>query len=242
MIRLFVPDPLSAGARLVLAPDQGRYLTTVMRRAVGEAVLVFNGRDGEWRAIIVEAGKRTCAVTLETRTRPQACGPDLDLVVALVKRTRLETIVEKATELGARRIRLVVTRHTNADHKNLARLAAIATEAAEQTGRLEVPEILAPERLDRVLDGWDAGRRLVFCDEAGDARPMLEAITPGPGAVLIGPEGGFSDDERQRLRAAPFVTPVSLGPRILRADTAAIAALSLWQAGAGDWTCDDVTP
>jgi 16S rRNA (uracil1498-N3)-methyltransferase len=242
MIRLFVPDPLQTGARLVLGSDQAHYLTNVMRRAVGEPVLLFNGRDGEWRAIIVEAGKRACALTLESLTRPQASGPDLDLVVALVKRTRLETIVEKATELGARRVRLVVTRHTNAERAKLARLQAIATEAAEQTGRLDVPEIIEPERLGQVLDGWDAGRRLIFCDEAGDAPPMLKAdLAPGPSAVLIGPEGGFSEDERQRLWALPFVTPVGLGPRILRADTAAIAALTLWQAAAGDWACDDVT-
>ena len=243
MIRLFVPDTLQSGARLVLGQDQAHYLTNVMRRAVGETVLVFNGRDGEWRAIVVEVGKRACAVTLETRTRPQAMGPDLDLVVALVKRTRLETIVEKATELGARRVRLVVTRNTNADNAKLSRLQAIATEAAEQTGRIEVPEILAPERLDRVLDEWDPARRLVFCDEAGAARPMLKALSPaGAGAVLIGPEGGFCEAERRRLRDAPYVTAVSLGPRILRADTAAIAALSLWQAAVGDWACDDVAP
>ena len=240
MIRLFVPDPLQAGARLVLGSDQAHYLTNVMRRAAGEPVLLFNGRDGEWRAIIVEAGKRACALTLETRTRPQATGPDLELLIALVKRTRLETIVEKAAELGARRVRLVVTRHTNAERAKLARLQAIATEAAEQTGRLDVPEVLEPERLAAVLDGWDAGRRLVFCDEAGEAPPMLKAgLASGPAAVLIGPEGGFSEDERQRLRALPFVTPVGLGPRILRADTAAIAALTLWQALAGDWDCGD---
>jgi 16S rRNA (uracil1498-N3)-methyltransferase len=243
MIRLFVPDPLAPGARLTLGADQARYLTTVMRRAVGEPVLLFNGRDGEWRAVVAEAGKRGCALAVEARTRPQADGPDLELVVALVKRARLETIVEKATELGVRRIRLAITQHTNADHTNLARLSAIAVEAAEQTGRLDAPELAAPERLDRLLDGWDAGRRLVFCDEAGDARPLLKAgLARGPGAVLIGPEGGFSAEERQRLRALPFVTPVGLGPRILRADTAAVAALGLWQAAVGDWDCDDATP
>jgi 16S rRNA (uracil1498-N3)-methyltransferase len=243
MIRLFVPDDLAAGARLALAPDQARYLTTVMRRAAGEAVLLFNGRDGEWRATIAEAGKRGCVLALETQVRPQAVGPDLDLLIALVKRARLETIVEKAAELGARRVRLALTRHTNADHTNVARLAAIAAEAAEQTGRLDVPEIVPPERLDRILDGWDAGRRLVFCDEGGAARPILRALdAAGPAAILIGPEGGFSPDERERLRSLPFVTPVGLGPRILRADTAAIAALALWQAAVGDWAHDDVTP
>ncbi len=245
MIRLFVPEPLDGGARLALGEGQARYLTTVMRRAVGEAVLVFNGRDGEWRAVVAEAGKRGCVLAIEAQVRPQTIGPDLELVAALVKRPRLETIVEKATELGARRIRLVTTRRTNAERVNLARLAAIAVEAAEQTGRLEVPELAAPQALDKLLDGWDMARRLVFCDEAGDAPPMLKALkagVAGPGAVLIGPEGGFTDEERRRLRSAPFVTPVSLGPRILRADTAAIAALGLWQAAVGDWTRDDAAP
>lgn len=243
MIRLFVPDPLSMGARLALGADQTRYLATVMRRGVGGAVQVFNGRDGEWRGVLVEVGKRASVLALDGLVREQALGPDLDLLIALVKRTRLETIVEKATELGARRIRLVVTRHTNADHTNIARLRAIAIEAAEQTGRLDVPEVVAVEALDRQLDAWDPGRRLIFCDESGQARPMLRALDArGPAAVLIGPEGGFSAEERERLRAAPFVTPVSLGPRILRADTAAIAALTLWQAGVGDWSDDAVAP
>jgi 16S rRNA (uracil1498-N3)-methyltransferase len=243
MIRLFVPDPLRAGARFALAPDQARYLTAVMRRAVGDPVAVFNGRDGEWRALVVEAGKRGCALAAEVQTQPQAIGPDLDLIIALVKRPRLETIVEKATELGVRRIRLALTRHTNADRANLARLQAIAVEAAEQTGRVEVPEVSGPDRLERILDGWDPDRRLVFCDEAGQARPLLSAVrASGPAAVLIGPEGGFSPEERAQLRAAAFVTPVSLGPRVLRADTAAIAALSLWQAAVGDWARDDATP
>jgi 16S rRNA (uracil1498-N3)-methyltransferase len=243
MIRLFVPGDLRNGARLALGPDQARYLTAVMRRAVGEAVLVFNGRDGEWRAVLAEAGKRGCVLALEAQTRPQAIGPDLDLLIALVKRTRLETVVEKATELGARRIRLVITQHTNADHTNLARLSAIAVEAAEQTGRLEVPELVAPARLEAVLDDWDAGRALVFCDEAGDGPPMLAALTPGgAGAVLIGPEGGFSPEERTRLLSLPYVVPVSLGPRILRADTAAITALGLWQAAVGDWARGEAAP
>ncbi|MDO8295027.1 MAG: 16S rRNA (uracil(1498)-N(3))-methyltransferase [Caulobacter sp.] len=238
MIRLHVPDDLAAGADLIPAPEQSRYLTTVMRLAVGAEVLLFNGRDGEWRATLVEAGKRGCRLAVGARVRPQTDGPDLDLVVALVKRARLETIIEKAAELGARRVRLAVTRRTNADHTNVARLRAIAVEAAEQTGRLDVPQIVAPEKLERLLDGWDATRPLMFCDEGGGVPPALEAlraVAPGPGAVLIGPEGGFAPEEGERLRALPFVTAVSLGPRILRADTAAIAALTLWQAALGDW-------
>ncbi len=172
-------------------------------------------------------------------------------MVALVKRARLETIIEKATELGARRIRLLITRRTQADHTNVSRLTAIATEAAEQTGRMDVPQVIEPVKLDRLLETWDSGRRLMFCDEAGDdpdqewggtqgrARPVLQALSGQGGAawaVLIGPEGGFDPEERRLLRGLDHVTPVTLGPRILRADTAAISALTLWQAALGDWT------
>jgi 16S rRNA (uracil1498-N3)-methyltransferase len=241
MIRLFVPNDLAAGAGVVPTVDQSRYLTSVMRLAVGAELLLFNGRDGEWRATIVEATKRGCLLKAEERTRAMEIGPDLDLIVAMVKRGRVETIVEKAAELGARRVRLTITRRTNVDFVKLGRLDAIAMEAAEQTGRLDVPEVLDPEKLDKILDDWDPARRLVFCDEGGDAKPAIEALsnlgagTGAPAAILIGPEGGFAPEERERLRGLSFVTPVSLGPRILRADTAAIAAMTLWQAAAGDW-------
>lgn len=237
MIRLFVPNDLSAGAGVVPTVDQSRYLTSVMRLGVGAELLLFNGRDGEWRATIVEATKRGCLLKAEEQTRPMEIGPDLDLIIAMVKRGRVETIVEKAAELGARRVRLTITRRTNVDFVKLGRLDAIAMEAAEQTGRLDVPEVLDPEKLDKILDGWDPARRLVFCDEGGDAKPAIEALagTSGPAAILIGPEGGFAPEERERLRGLSFVTPVSLGPRILRADTAAISAMTLWQAAAGDW-------
>jgi len=237
MIRLFVPHPLAPGHAVPLDADQTHYLRGVMRREVGDEVLLFNGRDGEWRSEIIEAGKRACVLAPREQVRPQASGPDLDLVVALVKRARLETIVEKAAELGARRVRPMISRHTNADHTRIDRLRAIAIEAAEQTGRLDVPEVADPMKLDRLLDGWDADRALIFCDEAGDARPMIEVLTAPltQAAVLIGPEGGFSPEERERLRALPFVIPVTLGPRILRADTAAISALTLVQAAIGDW-------
>jgi 16S rRNA (uracil1498-N3)-methyltransferase len=153
-----------------------------------------------------------------------------------VKRARLETIVEKAAELGARRVRPVITERTNADHTRVDRLQAIAVEASEQTGRLDVPAVVEPVRLERMLADWEGGRRLLFCDEAGDARPVLEAARDeGPWAILIGPEGGFTTRERDLLLALPFATPASLGPRILRADTAAISALTLWQAALGDW-------
>jgi 16S rRNA (uracil1498-N3)-methyltransferase len=250
MIRLCVHQPLAAAAAVAPNPEQARYLTQVMRQTAGDELLLFNGLDGEWRARLAQVSKRGCILEVLAQTRPQTAGPDLDLVVALVKRGPLETIMEKATELGARRIRLVTTRRTNADHANVSRLQAIAMEAAEQTGRLDVPEVMAPDKLDRVLDGWPADRRLMFCDEAGDnpseewggaqgrARPALESLIGARGtswAVLIGPEGGFAPEERSRLRALPHVTPVTLGPRILRADTAAISALTLWQATLGDW-------
>src|SRR5689334_9461030 len=236
MIRLFVPHDLSAGAGLELDEAQSRYLSAVMRQAVGDEVAVFNGRDGEWRARIAKVGKRAVMLEAEARTRAQENGPDLDLVIALVKRARLETIVEKAAELGARRVRPVITERTNADHTRVDRLQAIAVEASEQTGRLDVPQVLEPVKLERMLADWDAGRRLLFCDEAGAAKPALQATDAGgPWAILIGPEGGFWPKEREVLRALPYATPAGLGPRILRADTAAISALTLWQAAVGDW-------
>lgn len=238
MIRLYLDQPLDTGERVEPSADQARYLTGVMRLKVGDDLLVFNGHDGEWRATLAEAGKKSCVLALEERTREQTVTPDLDLIVALVKRNRLETIVEKAAELGCRRVRLMITNRTNADHTNVARLQAIATEAAEQTGRLDVPEVVAPQKLDRILDGWDPSRFLLFCDEGGDTPPALEALKGASGswAVLIGPEGGFDAKERARLRSEKsFVVVAGLGPRILRADTAAIAALTLWQASAGDW-------
>ncbi len=168
MIRLYVSAALDAGAELSPSPEQTHYLLNVMRLKPGATVTLFNGRDGEWSARFEPAGKRGCRLLVEERTRSQAGTPDLDLVVALVKRSRLETIVEKATELGCRRVRLVITRRTNAERTNVERLQSIAAEAAEQTGRLDVPQVLAPVKLDAMLDGWEGGRRLMFCDEAGD--------------------------------------------------------------------------
>ena len=237
MIRLYVPHDLSTDACLELDVGQSRYLASVMRQPVGSELAVFNGRDGEWRARIAEIGKRAVTLTAMARMRPQSFGPDLDLVIAIIKRSRLETIVEKAAELGVRRIRPVTTERTNTERVRVERLNAIAVEAAEQTGRLDTPTVAEPVRLERMLADWEPGRRLMFCDEAGDAPQAAEALS-GDGsawAVLIGPEGGFAADERERLRALPFATPVSLGPRVLRADTAAISALTLWQSVLGDW-------
>ena len=235
MIRLHVTPDLAADAAVAPTLDQSRYLTQVMRLKLGDELLIFNGRDGEWRATIAEVLKKGVILKLEDQVRPQTFGPDLDLIVAVVKKSRVETIVEKAAELGAARVRLTITQRTNVEHVRLDRLDAIAIEAAEQTGRLDVPAIDDPQKLDTLLDGWDPARRLMFCDETGGA-PVASAIAaPGPWAILIGPEGGFAPEERERLRGLPFTTAVSLGPRILRADTAAIAAMTLWQAAVGDW-------
>lgn len=240
MIRLYVSDPLCEGGRIGPTPEQTHYLLRVMRLAVNAPLLVFNGRDGEWRARLAEVGKRGCVLAVGDLARPQAPVPDVDLIVALVKRGQLETIIEKATELGARRVLLAITERTNVDHANVARLAAIAVEAAEQTGRLDAPEVAPPRTLTAILGNLE-GRHLMFCDEAGDAAPVAVALggaAPGPWAVLVGPEGGFSAAERAMVRARALATPVSLGPRILRADTAAIAALTLWQSALGDLRLD----
>lgn len=246
MIRLFIADStpvFTQGLRLALNPDQGRYLTTVMRRTLGDEVSVFNGRDGEWTARLAEAGKKAVVLELVECTRVQPQAGTLVLAVALIKRAALEYIVEKATELGVAKIQLLITRRSNADHTRVDRLTAIAREAAEQTERLDVPDILPPVRLDAWLQ--DTGvETIIFGDEdsthEGETRttpPLLQVATAlkGAVAVLIGPEGGFDDDERRALRARENVRAVNLGPRILRADTAAIAALTLCQAAAGDW-------
>lgn len=236
--RLFVDAPLSQGASLTLERDQAHYLVSVMRRQPGDSVRVFNGRDGEWRAVLALAGKREARLEIAERLRVQAVPPPLTLYFAPVKKARTDFIVEKATELGARAIIPVLTRRTNADRVRTDRLSALAREAAEQTERLDVPQIGEPVRLEALLDAWPQGQRLIFCDESGGV-PMLEALQSEPPeqswSILIGPEGGFAPEERERLRALRGVLAVSLGPRILRADTAAAAALTLWQAVLGDW-------
>jgi 16S rRNA (uracil1498-N3)-methyltransferase len=237
LIRLFVTQNLASGGAIIVAPEQAHYLTHVMRLTAGDELLLFNGRDGEWRAGVSQVARRTVALTVMAQVRPQALGPDLDLVVALVKRARLETIVEKAAELGVRRVRLAITERTNSERTRVDRLAAIAIEAAEQTGRLDAPAIEPPQKLSALLADWPVDRPLMFCDEAGEAPPVLAALAgraAGPWGVLIGPEGGFSANERAAIRARPAAVAVSLGPRILRADTAAISALTLWQAALGD--------
>lgn len=248
--RLYLDAPLAGGASAPLSGPQAHYLKNVLRRGEGDAVRVFNGRDGEFEAAIEGLGKKGGAVKLGANLRAPEPEPDLWLLFAPVKRDAIDLIAQKATELGAARLQPVVTERTIAARANEERLQAIAIEAAEQCGRLAPPAIVPLQKLSKVLDGWPKERRLIYCDEAGDdpslewggregrAKPMLDALTgaeTGPWAILIGPEGGFTGEERARLRALAFVTPVTLGPRILRADTAVFAALALWQGALGDF-------
>ena len=235
-VRLYIDHPLAAGQAAPLNGDQAHYLSGVMRLRAGDRIAVFNGRDGEWSAQIAEAGKRGGALQIVDQTAAQRDPPDLWLIFAPIKKARTDFIVEKAAEMGAARILPVQTDFTNAERIRQDRLQAHAVEAAEQCGGTYVPGVDALMPLARLLDGWDPARRILWADEAA-AGPAesLGGLARGPWAILIGPEGGFSDAERDRLRAAPHVTRVSLGPRILRADTAAVAALTLWQAALGDW-------
>lgn len=237
-IRLHVDATLAPGAALPLAPDQAHYLFTVMRAGAGTPVLAFNGRDGEWRCRAEPVGRRGGVLHAEAQTRPQAGPPDLWLLFAPVKKARTDFIVEKAVELGVRRLLPVTTRHTAAERLRPDRLRAQATEAAEQCGALVVPEIAEARPLSAVLAAWPPDRALVFCDESGAGRPLAAVAPPPPAALLTGPEGGFAPEEAAALRALPFVQAVSLGPRILRTETAALAALALWQAAQGDWRGD----
>jgi 16S rRNA (uracil1498-N3)-methyltransferase len=239
--RLFVRHDLAAGSVIDLDPGQVNHVVNVLRRRDGDVVLAFNGRDGEWSATLRPAGRKRWQLAVAGPTRLQPTAPDLHYLFAPLKHARLDYMVEKAVEMGAGRLRPVVTRHTQVARLNRDRMEANAIGAAEQCGILSIPRIDEPVPLDQVLAGWttaEPARRIVFCDEGTAARDplaILAALPRSPLAVLVGPEGGFADDERATLRALDFVTVVPLGPRILRADTAAVAALALIQATLGDW-------
>ncbi|WP_170440236.1 16S rRNA (uracil(1498)-N(3))-methyltransferase [Ruegeria arenilitoris] len=237
-IRLYVDHPLGAGQSVPLTREQAHYLFGVMRLAVGGQVGLFNGRDGEWLAQVAEAGKRGGVLSCLEQTRPLQLPPDLWLLFAPIKKARTDFIVEKAAEMGAAKIMPVQTAFTNSERIRQDRLQAHAVEAAEQCGGTFVPEVCDLQRLDKLLDNWPDDRQLMFCDEveAGSALRLAAQDKGRPWATLIGPEGGFSDAERQRLWDLPFTHVVSLGPRILRADTAAVAAMTLWQQALGDWS------
>ena len=236
--RLFVDHSLAAGEVAPLARDQAHYLLNVLRLEQGAQFLAFNGRDGEWRAEIVESTKRSCLVAAREQTRPQPAPGDLWCCFAPLKAARLDYMVQKAVEMGASRIVPMLTRHTQVSRLNGDRMRANALEAAEQCGVLHVPECAEEIRFDRLIETWPAERRIVFCDEDAEVADPLEAlraIGPGPLGLLLGPEGGFSAEERAALLARDGVARLSLGPRILRADTAAVAALALVQSVLGDW-------
>ena len=238
--RLYVEDELADGRSVGLDHARAHFLRSVLRLGRGAPVALFNGRDGEWRARIDGLGKGWASLQVEARIKEQDETPDLWLLFAPIKRARIDFLAEKATELGVSRLLPVTTRHTAVARVNRERLAANAREAAEQCERLSVPEVAEPRRLFDLLSDWPTERRLLLCAEAGPSRPLAEVLqeaareASGPWAVLIGPEGGFAETELDALRKLPFVTAVGLGPRILRSDTAALAALACWQAVLGD--------
>lgn len=236
--RLFVAAPLTGGTEIELSRDQTHYLMHVMRRQEGDAAVIFNGRDGEWAAVVAAVSRRSARLTVTERLRRQQPAPDISYCFAPLKRARTDFIAQKVTELGAARLQPVTTRHTIATRVNTERLAANAIEAAEQCGILWVPEVCEPVTLAAFVSERDGKRSLIFCDETAPVASPLDALgraSPGPLDVLIGPEGGFSGEERELLRDADGCIALSLGPRIMRADTAGIAALTLVQAVLGDW-------
>ncbi len=236
--RLYCEADLAAQAGISLGENQAHYLRSVVRMAIGDTVLLFNGRDGEWLAEITELGKKRAALIVQNQTRQQDERNDIMLLLAPIKRDRLDYLAQKATEMGASHLLPVVTKRTQNSKLNLERLQANAIEAAEQCNLLHVPQIEAPRRLDHVLADWPSDRRIIFCDEHADIEQGMSDLQRLKGqkiAVLIGPEGGFDEDERAVLLARKDTIAISLGPRILRADTALVAALALVQSQIGDW-------
>ena len=236
--RLFLQADLAEGTTVAASVGQANYVKNVLRLKEGDTIIVFNGRDGEWQARIADAGKRGTTLRIGAKVRDQEDGPDIHYLFAPLKRARLDYMVQKATEMGVGRLQPVLTRHTTPERVNLERMRANVIEAAEQCGILRIPEVIAPRKLADLLADWDRGRSLIFCDEASQERcpfTTLARVRPGPLALLVGPEGGFDESERALLASKPFVTSISLGPRILRADTAAVAALALVNGVLGDW-------
>lgn len=239
--RLFVESDLSAGMDVQASQEQANYLCNVLRLQPGDGVLLFNGRDGEWKAALGARSKRALTLVVAEQTRPQESGPDIDYLFAPLKRSRLDYMVQKATEMGVARLRPVITRRTVADRVKTDRVRANAIEAAEQCGILRIPQVEEPTKLASVMAAWPQDRLLIFCDEDAEVQDPLATLAawhsepPRPVAVLIGPEGGFDPAEREMLRAKSPVLRLSLGPRILRADTAAVAALALVNSVLGDW-------
>lgn len=238
MQRLYVPQPMQAGETIEPERQQAHYLTNVLRMQQGGQLLVFNGSDGEWLAEIVEVTKKSLLLALTMQVRAQPEPSDLVYCFAPLKQGRLEYLVQKAVEMGAGVLQPVLTQHTQMSSIGTDRIRANAIEAAEQCGILAIPEVREAVKLDRLIWEWDAARRLIFCDEGANTNNPVEAlksIRERHLGLLVGPEGGFSDEERRQLRALPYVTPIPLGPRILRADTAAVAAMAVIQATIGDW-------
>jgi 16S rRNA (uracil1498-N3)-methyltransferase len=235
--RLFIEKPLQCDHDILLDREQAHYVLHVLRMVAGDAVHVFNGADGEWAAYLTEVSKKGASVRCERLLSAVRLPPDIDYLFAPLKHARLDYMVQKATELGVRRLRPVMTARTIAERVNLERMKANAVEAAEQCNLVFVPEVLEPQRLSAVLGAWDENRTLIYCDETAAQNNVVEVLQKVklPAALLVGPEGGFTEEERSYLRKLPFVIPVSLGPRILRADTVAIAALAVVQAVVGDW-------
>jgi 16S rRNA (uracil1498-N3)-methyltransferase len=239
-IRLYIEEEFKVGGNILITDSVGHYLANVMRVKLGIKITLFNGRDGEWMAEVIKAGKGKALVTVRQQLKPQPSAPDLWYLFAPLKKGRVDYMMQKATELGVNLIRPVQTERTHNERIKWHKMEMNAIEAAEQSGRLEVPEFRDIIKLPELLKGWPDDRKLIFCDEAGEAQTMIEAAEKYKNmnckwAVLIGPEGGFSPAERDQIRAHPAAVPVTLGPRILRADTAAVAVLSLWQSLFGDW-------
>lgn len=239
MQRLFVADALAKGEAIEASKDHFHYLSNVLRMAEGDAVLLFNGRDGEWHAELSLPTRKRLLLTPKEQTRPQPEPCDLHYLFAPLKVGRLDYLVQKAVEMGAGVLQPVMTQHVQGKITSLERLQANAVEAAEQCGILAIPQVTAPKKLEELLADWPRERRIVFCDEGHGSQnplPVLQGIKERKLALLVGPEGGFSENERTLLRGLDFVTPIPLGPRILRADTAAVAALAVIQTAIGDWT------